>query len=267
MVTPFPGLTRVVASHKSHTVTLADPTQALCSYLDWDSKFFHRRIGRLERPRLDEQILAQALEWAQLNHIDCLYFLADANDPQTACLAQNNEFFAVDVRLTFGRQVPAEPGAKASGVRPAREDDLPALRAIAAKSHSDTRFYFDHHFDRSCCDQLYETWIENSLHGFAQAVLVVERETAPVGYVTLHKRNGEAQIGLIAVAPGHQGAGLGRLLVEQSLEWARQQAAGKMKVVTQGRNVPAQRLYQRCGFLTDSFEMWYHRWFGAAGKE
>ena len=257
----------MVASHESHTVTQTDSTQALCSYLDWDSEFFHCRIGRLESSRLDEQVIAQALEWAQVNHIDCLYFLADPNHSQTVRLAQDNKFLPVDVRLIFGRPVPAEPGPKVSSVRFAREDDLPALRAIAAKSHSDTRFYFDRHFDRSRCDQLYETWIENSFHGFAQAVLVVERGTMPAGYVTLHKRDEEARIGLIAVAPGHQGAGLGRLLVEQSLEWARQQAATKMKVVTQGRNVAAQRLYQRCGFLTDSFEIWYHRWFGTAGKE
>ena len=249
-----------------HTVTQTDSTQ-LCSYLDWDSKFFNRRIARLERSRLDHQVLAQALEWAQQNHIDCLYFLADASHSQTARLAQDHEFLPVDVRLTFGRPVPNEPNSRASQVRVAREEDLPALRAIAAKSHSDTRFYFDHHFDRARCDQLYETWIENSLRGFAQAVLVVERDTTPAGYVTLHKHDDEAQIGLIAVAPGHQGAGLGKLLVEQSLEWARQQGARKMRVVTQGRNVPAQRLYQRCGFLTDSLEEWYHRWFLPAGKE
>jgi hypothetical protein len=31
-------------------------------------------------------------------------------------------------------------------------------------------------------------------------------------------------------------------------------------VVTQARNVPAQRLYQKCGFITRSVELWFHRW-------
>jgi len=32
-------------------------------------------------------------------------------------------------------------------------------------------------------------------------------------------------------------------------------------VVTQGRNLAAQRLYQRNGFVTASLQLWYHRWF------
>jgi GNAT superfamily N-acetyltransferase len=166
--------------------------------------------------------------------------------------------------MTFERAIsngPAKQAGDGATVRLAREDDLPALRVIAAVSHHDTRFYFDGHFDRTRCDQLYETWIEKNLHGFANAVLVAELDKKPVGYVTLNSRGTESQIGLIAIAAGHQGTGLGRLLVEHSLNWARQAGAQVMKVVTQGRNVPAQRLYQRCGFVTASFELWYHRWF------
>jgi ribosomal protein S18 acetylase RimI-like enzyme len=33
-----------------------------------------------------------------------------------------------------------------------------------------------------------------------------------------------------------------------------------VSVVTQGRNVAAQRLYQRAGFVTASTQLWYHRW-------
>jgi hypothetical protein len=36
---------------------------------------------------------------------------------------------------------------------------------------------------------------------------------------------------------------------------------GMVKTVTQGRNIPAQRTYQRCGFQTAAVQLWYHRWF------
>ena len=242
----------------------AETKPAVCSYLEWDSNFFGVRIGRIESHRLSSEILAQATEWAHENRIDCLYFLSVADDSQSVHLAEENHFQQVDVRVTFERDLPDDleaPPHLGATVRLGREEDLPTLRSIAAVSHHDTRFYFDGRFDHARCDQLYETWIEKSLHGFADAVLVAERSGTPVGYVTLNQHESGSQIGLIAVAAGHQGVGLGRLLVEQSLAWARQHGARRMKVVTQGRNVPAQRLYQRCGFVTASFELWYHRWF------
>ena len=108
----------------------------------------------------------------------------------------------------------------------------------------------------------YETWIENSFRGFAQAVLVVEVDRKPVGYITSHLRGEEAQIGLMGVADGHQGAGLRwTSLVQHFLSWAAREGAQRATVVTQGRNVRAQRLYQRSGFVTASFQLWYHRWF------
>jgi ribosomal protein S18 acetylase RimI-like enzyme len=55
--------------------------------------------------------------------------------------------------------------------------------------------------------------------------------------------------------------GVGRKLVVASLGWFDAHGADRVTVVTQGRNIAAQRLYQRCGFLTRSTGLWYHRWF------
>jgi ribosomal protein S18 acetylase RimI-like enzyme len=38
----------------------------------------------------------------------------------------------------------------------------------------------------------------------------------------------------------------------------------RVSVVTQGRNVAAQKLYQSCGFTTCSVQLWYHWWLEAA---
>jgi dTDP-4-amino-4,6-dideoxy-D-galactose acyltransferase len=194
-----------------------------------------------------------------------LYFLADSDDPQTPRLAAENHFLQTDLRMTFEKLLGREgiPDSEAM-VRPAREADLRSLQAIAAKGHRDSRFYFDHHFDRSKCDLFYETWIENSFRGFAQAVLVAESEGQPAGYVTCHLREHDSQLGLIGVADTHRGEGLGTRLVQGFLSWSLRQGAQRATVVTQGRNVRAQRLYQRNGFVTSSFQLWYHRWFPEA---
>lgn len=237
--------------------------EPVCTYLDWDSRFFECRIARVNGNRLDEATLSEVLAWCKTNRIDCLYFLADSDDAQTPALAEKNGFLHTDVRVTLERSLTGNPpviGLR-DNVRLARPGDLSALKAIARAGHRDTRFYFDSHFERAKCDLLYETWIEKSFSGFAQAVLVAEANAEPVGYITCSMRGVESQIGLLGVADKCQGMGLGKQLVEAFLAWSVAHGTHRATVVTQGRNVSAQRLYQRMGFLTAAFQLWYHRWF------
>ncbi len=234
----------------------------LCSFLEWDSNFFARRIARLHAPRLDRQTVADATRWCHEKRIDCLYFLAEFDHAETCRLAEANDFHFVDERVTYEcRVAPPQGRTSAAAVRLGLEEDLKQLRPIARHSHRDSRFYFDGHFDREQCDLLYETWIENSFRGFAQAVLVAEWEGAPAAYLTCHHQGAESQIGLVGVSAACQGKGLGSTLVQAFLAWSRERGAARAKVVTQGRNVGAQRLYQKNGFALASAQLWYHRWF------
>ena len=206
--------------------------------------------------------------WCECNRIDCLYFLADATDPITVSLAEKNGFHLVDVRITLERQlrdIPPErpiPGV----IRLGTALDGPALHTIASHSHRDSRFYSDPNFPRSRCDALYQTWIEKSLNGYAEAVLVAELDGETVGYVSCHLGSTAAgQIGLFAVGPNARRRGLGQDLLRESLRWFASKGALQVNVVTQGRNVSAQRTYQRCGFETQALKLWYHRWFPRDG--
>ena len=235
----------------------------VCTYLEWDSKFFQHRIARLNRRRLDPATLATCAEFCQQHRIDCIYLLADSDDPQTPRLAEANDFHLTDIRVTLERPVAGEDLAvfDSKSTRFARESDLPTLRAIARSGHRDTRFYSDGHFEQNKCDLLYETWIENSFRGFAQAVLVAEAEGEPAAYLACHLNEQTSQIGLLGVTEDHRGKGLATTLVRAFLSWSREQGARRAIVVTQGRNLQAQRLYQHNGFLTASMQLWYHRWF------
>jgi dTDP-4-amino-4,6-dideoxy-D-galactose acyltransferase len=235
----------------------------VCTYLEWDSEFFQHRIARLNRRRLDPATIAECAEFCRQHRIDCIYLLADSDDQETPRLAEANDFHFVDIRMTLEHAVVQKDLAAFSfdGTRFARESDLPALRAIARTAHRDTRFYFDGHFARQKCDLLYETWIENSFRGFAQSVLVAEADGEPAAYLTCHLNEQTSQIGLLGVAGSHRGKGLATKLVQAFLSWSHERGARRAVVVTQGRNVQAQRLYQHNGFLSSSIQLWYHRWF------
>ncbi len=203
--------------------------------------------------------------WCAANAIDCLYFLADATDAQTLRLAEDSGFNLVDIRMTLARRIKAEeplPDAPASSlIRPALPSDLESLRAIARCSHRDSRFYFDTRFPVEKCDLLYDTWLEKSCAGQSAAVLVAELRGTPSGYITCNRVDSvTGQIGLFAVGPTAQGLGLGPRLVDTAIDWFRRHGVSDVRVVTQGRNVRAQVCYQRCGFLTQTVQLWYHRW-------
>ena len=238
---------------------------ASCQVLDWDSEFFGVRIGRITVNRLIEETLEQVLMWCKSNAIDCLYFLADADDARTARLAEEHDFRCVDIRVTLERPIndfPEVEGIVQSVVRSCTASDVQALRAIARVSHLDSRFYYDSIFPKSQCDALYETWIQKSCSGYADAVMVAELDGQPVGYVSCHLLDqSKGQIGLFGIRADLQGEGLGRRLINESLRWFWMQDRKEVMVVTQGRNINAQRLYQKCDFLTRSVQLWYHRWF------
>jgi GNAT superfamily N-acetyltransferase len=246
---------------------VADPASAAapCEYLEWDSTFFGMRIGRVRATRLTDPLAAEIVRWARQHAMDCLYLFAEAGDRATVVAAERHGFSLVDWRLTFAidlptRAVAGEAAAAAALVRPAAEGDLPALKGIARESHTDTRFYFDGRFPRERCDSMYEIWIERSCHGGADLVLVPEVDGAASGYVTCHLDGGSGRIGLVGVHPRARGRGIAGLTLGAALDWFGVRRATRVSVVTQGRNLAAARLYERCGFTMTSAMVGYHWW-------
>ena len=238
----------------------------LCELLEWDTAFFGRRIARVNAQRLDPDSAVGVAAWCRAHAIDCLYLLADPSDAETIRLAEANDYYLVDIRLTLQTQLLACPAAgtaaSAARIGAVQPDEVSALRAIAGVSHRDSRFYFDANFDRALCDRLYETWIEKCCRENPAGVLVARDGAEPVGYIACQcAAGGTGQVTLLAVAPGAQGQGLGQALVTAGLRWCWDQGARQVSVVTQGRNLPALRLYQKLGFRVERLQFWYHRWF------
>lgn len=237
-----------------------------CELLHWDTEHFGVRVARVRAHRLDPSSVNAALAWAASREIACLYLLADSSDPETLRLAASRGFRFVDVRVTLGRRLddaPPDPAPPAIILRPAVAEDEAALVALAAASHDDTRFYADGRFGRGAVDSLYRTWMRGSLNGrMADFVLVAEATGEPLGYITgrMSREKTVGSIELVGVSPPGRRVGVGRALVNAALTHFRRAGLSSTSVVTQGRNVAAQRLYQACGFRTELMQLWYHRW-------
>jgi len=240
---------------------------SICRLREWDTAFFDTKIASLNVSRLTEPIVAYALRMCEDWQVNCLYYLADCHHPPSVRLAEKNGFHFADIRLTFEYDLESQACSKeieegTAEIRSVVPADVPHLREIAGNSYKHSRYYFDERFPREKCRDFYAGWIEKSSYGYADQVLVAEVEARPAGYVTCCLRSASlGAIELIGVDDAMKGKGLGKLLVRSALDWFKDQGAEVVEVVTQGRNYDAQRLYQRCGFITKMVQLWYHKWF------
>lgn len=222
--------------------------------LDWDSAFFGSEIGSVEGG--DPAAAAAAGDAAGL---DCLYYLASADDPHSLWAAQQAGFRVVDIRVTLARDVDPAAAAPPPEVRTATTQDVPALERIARERFTATRFYADPNFSRRRSGALYAAWLTRGMQTAQRRTLV---SGDAEGFIICELDRGAAigTIELIGVAEKAAGRGVGTaLMAGASAEFAR---AGlrRAQVVTQGRNLAAQRLYAAQGYRPVGVALWLHRW-------
>jgi dTDP-4-amino-4,6-dideoxy-D-galactose acyltransferase len=228
-----------------------------CIPLEWDSAFFDMRLARVVG---DE--LALARRWCVEHEMDGAYLLIDSSRLDLIQSAEQQGFRLVDVRVTLDRILAAgeaDPIIKGR-VRPAVVEDIPVLESIARVNYGMTRFSVDPHFPQDRVEAMYAHWIAKSVNGGASITWVTCDEQDITGYLSCILQETDGQIGLVGVEPARQNQGVGGALVAAGLRWFSEQGAQRVTVVTQGRNVAAQRLYQKHGFRTASVMLWYHWW-------
>jgi len=245
-------------------------TSAPCRYLDWDSEFFRRRIARVNASRLTPDFIQAVLEWNRQQRIECLYFLAEADDPQTVWLAQEYQFNLVEIRFTLERSLKdwnPETRPRAADpdvlIRPVQVEDIPVLQDIARTSYVDSRYYFDRNFSEQDWQAYYATWVKKSCTGGADLALAAEKDGEVIGYITglVDQENQTGVYELTGVRESARRSGVGQELFRSGLDWYVRQGVPGIWVATQGRNVTTQRMIQRHGFLTKSCQLYYHKWF------
>lgn len=245
----------------------------MIDYLTWDSQFFERHIGRLPNPPQTPEGWNAVDQSARIQALDCVYLLLDIADSASIAGAEAAGFNLVDLRYTLSREIPGNqlnaPVLPAgTSLRQAAPADSSALQAIARQVHTDTRFFSDPHFDPARSAEMYAVWIASYLEEVQYvSVWLAELLGETVGYLTCRITGELGRIGLVGLAPQARGLGLGTALLAAGVEWFAQQGATHVEVVTQGRNLPAQRLYQRGSFHSARLQLWFHKWYTSPDPE
>ena len=150
-------------------------------------------------------------------------------------------------------------------VRPATPTDVPTigrLGALLVREHHD----FDPQRFIAATPQTekgYGSFLGTQLEEPTIVILVAEREGEVIGY-TYSGIEGTDYMSLrgpagvmydIVVDPDHRQQGIGRMLVDATLEALKSKGAPRVVLSTAERNAAAQRLFDRAGFRRTMIEM------------
>lgn len=142
-------------------------------------------------------------------------------------------------------------------IRKAKKVDLPRLTQIGHEAFREGRFYHEPGLKKGAAKKIYGVWAKNALN-YADVVRVVEGRKL-LGFISLKKDKDLRRwwVDLIAVAPGFQGQGIGRLLVLEGKKTALGLKDWDLGVKTEPENLLAFRFYLKNGFEVESFQLDY----------
>ncbi len=88
----------------------------------------------------------------------------------------------------------------------------------------------------------------NELKNKFSVYFVATHENNLIGYAGMWLFSGEAHVTTIAVHPDFRGRGLGKMLMNTLIDYAREQGADTMVLEVRPSNIPALNLYKSLGF-------------------
>jgi ribosomal protein S18 acetylase RimI-like enzyme len=115
---------------------------------------------------------------------------------------------------------------------------------------------FSHH----SVGNFYAEWIRNAIKGTYDTYFrVMNKDNATAGIISGRMVEGNTFcIGLLGVLPEYQGHGIGSDLIRALISDLYNQDIQKVRVVTEGKNLNAQRFYCRLGFLIEDIKIWMY---------
>lgn len=100
--------------------------------------------------------------------------------------------------------------------------------------------------------------MEDTDYGFDEdgpTIFFAEVDGKPAGRIKMLKWwNRFAYVEDLVVNPEYRGMGIGRMLLERGIQWARKNDFPGVMLETQDDNAPACTLYQSCGFVLSGFD-------------
>jgi ribosomal protein S18 acetylase RimI-like enzyme len=177
--------------------------------------------------------------------------------------------FVFDFSRTPIEKIPFPERDSQLKIRRANNADLPALIRINEKSFGDYfgRYHADPQMPAGTATRIYTEWVRSAFQGWADWILVAEREDEIAAYglwrkpVETEERNDLriAHYDLAAIDPKFRGRGLWTALMHDGMLIAREFAEHLIGPV-HVNNYPVQHLLQKFGWNIAGAKHSFHKW-------
>jgi len=223
--------------------------------LNWDSDFFGYEIGKFRLTDFEKW------DFKKFKNKSEKYRLVYVFSKQKI---EFQELDLVDTKLTFEKTIKESNCLGCDNIKLFKLDidNFKTLEKLALASGVYSRFKLDRNFRDNEYKRLYKEWIKNSVYGQKSMAIIIYKENNNIlGFTTLEqKTNNLLDIGLVAVNENARGKRIGSRLIEYSANHGLKKGFNRIQVVTQQNNLPAVKLYEKCGFKIKSTEYIYHYW-------
>ena len=211
--------------------------------LEWDSKFFRRKIGKLTEVPPENKLkkLIQQAYKVGYAYLTCRVIIEGMSKIQ---ILEDHGFYMTDIGLMWEKKIDEilEPRIL---VRSATVKDAPMLKSMVRGLFKDSRFYNDPFFIYEEAERFYQTWIENMVRDREIETFLVEDS----GFIICKKLSkNRGNIPLIGVISEKQGSGIGRSLIYKALNGFKKAGVKTVTVRTQVNNIKAMNFYMGLGF-------------------
>lgn len=113
------------------------------------------------------------------------------------------------------------------------------------------------------CRAAVRRWVESSVCRAPEEgafFVAADAAGAVIGFISVERSSHfsgeqEACVGELVVAEAAEGRGIGRRLVAEAEEWARQRGYRTLTLITGAANTPARHFYERLGFLEEEVRL------------
>jgi len=231
----------------------------LAHFLEWDSKFFGVRVGRLYVENGEHAM--PLLEAAMSDHYDLIYLYSreSINDISIG----GYDLVDVGGEILYSKPCIEPPYLQASlGLKISRYADSKVtdeLHALALLSGHLSRFKIDQMLPDESFSGIYHLWIKKTLSDRSNGeILVATVDGHLAGMISLEFNALTSYIQLLAVSTNHQRQGLGSRLLKTAEQCSNARGMGNMIVKTQLTNCAARSLYVRHGYKETSRNFLYH---------